>query len=278
MYRITFRISGKQERSLTRSLASAGIMDYFIETSGSICRLYLFSDSPDVPDAMNGLKPESVDESDELSWRHSWAAAFSGHELTCDIYVCAQGAPLPQRHYRHVIKIDPRDSFGDGHHPTTRLCAMLLQNYLSSRANPEAYTMLDIGTGSGVLAVAAYILGIRMIELFDIDETAVDMARRNLLLNGISGIIPFRADIYTHIFMKQYDIITANLLTGLIEDNIGSINGALKAEGVLIVSGISAKWARLAIRLFKKNNLIILEHKKLEGWNGFLLKKLINNY
>ncbi|HPS58529.1 MAG TPA: 50S ribosomal protein L11 methyltransferase [Spirochaetota bacterium] len=273
MYKISFCISKKQEKSLTRNLASAGITSYFIENTGNINMLHVFTESTVLPGVLDGLVPLSVSVVNESTWMHAWAENFTGHELTDNLYAAAAGSPLPGKEYTHIITIDPRDSFGDGHHPTTRLCACLLQDYLLEQANPWNLAMIDVGTGSGLLAIEAYILGIRMIELFDIDELSVKMVEKNLQLNGITGLKPFVGDIYNFSFNKKYDVVTANLLTGLLEDNISSLAGALAMGGVMIISGISAKWTSLARRLIMQNNLIILKHKKLEGWNGFMLHK-----
>lgn len=273
VYRFTYRISKKQERVIERDLNSAGITAYFIESTGKTKQLNIFSESSDNPRELNGLDLISVEDDDESAWKNSWAENYTGHELTDNIYVIAPGFDPPLKKYRYVIQIDPRDSFGDGHHPTSRLCASILEEYISEKNNPGALAMIDAGTGSGLLAIIAYILGLRMIDLFDIDAASILMAEKNLNINGISGLKPVKGDLYTFRFEKKYDIITANLLTGLIEDNLSSLAGALNKDGALIISGISAKWTSLALQMIKRNNLNIIEHKRLEEWNGFLLKK-----
>lgn len=257
---------------MVRFLSEAGIVSYYIENNGTKNFLCIFSESGEFISLPGQIVPESIVNTDEASWLNSWAEKFKGYELTHDIYVTPEGAG-PSAQYEYVITIDPHGAFGDGHHPTTRLCAYMLQEFISRHENRAMLNMIDVGTGSGLLAVEAYILGVRHIELFDIDPTSVRMAAKNLHLNGAVGIEPFAADIYSYTFNKKYDIITANLLTGLIEDNISLLTGALDIKGVLILSGISRKWTSLVRRLIKRNNLVILEHKKLEGWNGFLLKK-----
>ncbi len=273
MYKTTFIISKKQEKVFTRDLNREGFTGYFVEKSGKNYYLNIFTESKLLPVVLEHVPPASIEEVDEQSWGHSWADGFNGHELTCDIYVSAAGMPQPAKEYRHIITIDPRGSFGDGHHPTTRLCAGLLQEYISQHADAGNFAMIDAGTGSGLLAITAYILGVRKIDLFDIDENSVLMAEKNLRLNNITGIKPDHGDIYSYNFSVNYDIITANLLTVLFEDNISRLVGALASDGVLIVSGISTKWSSLFKKLASKNNLFIVKHKRLEGWNGYLLKK-----
>lgn len=273
MYRFIYRITGKQEKSLARALKGAGIREFFVETSAKGNFLNVFSHSLEQPAVMDGFSLETVSEVSETSWGHQWAASYSGHELTPSIYVRASGSPLPVKQYRHVIEIDPRDSFGDGHHPTTRLCAQLLERHIASHASPGLLSMMDIGTGSGILVAVASVLGLRDIDCFDIDEQSVFMAERNLAINGITWVKPLVADIYTSEFARKYDVITANLLTALIEDNIDRMMAALAERGVLIISGVSNMWTGEVKRILKGKNIGITEHKKLEGWNGFMLTK-----
>ncbi len=92
-----------------------------------------------------------------------------------------------------------------------------------------------------------------------------------MVMNGFSHIIPFQDDIYTHQFRTKYDIITANLLTALIEDNLEKISSGLADDGKLIISGIGTRWTGEVIELINKTGLKIIQHKVLDGWNGFLL-------
>lgn len=273
MYHTKLIIAKNQQKKLTRKLTGARSLNYFIESSPGMYLIHIFSESPQLPVELNKYTILSCETDDDCKWRYKWAENFTGHELTGDIYVTVAGKPLPAPSYRHVIMIDPRDAFGDGHHPTTRLCALLLQEHIAQFADASNLSMLDAGTGSGLLSIIAYILGLRNIELFDIDENSVFMAERNLQLNGISGINPTAGDIYTRVLKSNYSIITANLLTAIIEDNFERLKCALADDGVLIVSGISTKWTYLLKRLIKRNKMVIVKHKKLEGWNGFLLKK-----
>ncbi len=263
-----------QEKELSSKLTASGISSFYVEITSDVRRLHVFLDSPEMPEPLKGLAHESVEEVGDTFWNEAWAASYTGHELTPGIYVRASGTDLPGKKFRHIINISPGRSFGDGNHPTTRLCAQLMEEYLAGADNPAELTMLDMGTGSGILAITGYLLGVRDIELFDVDEESIVMAEKNLLLNGIEGITPAQADLYTWGSKRSYDLITANLLTGIIEDNINRIKRAPGPDGVIILSGISKKWTRSMMRLFKKHKLFPVHHKKLEGWNGFLLKNI----
>jgi len=114
-------------------------------------------------------------------------------------------------------------------------------------------------------------MGVRDIELFDYDNDSVIKADKNLSLNGITGARASFQDLYTFSSSKKYDIITANLLSKIIEDNIEILKSLLKPDGSLILSGISSKWEKDMIVLFENSGLRIISHKKLEEWEGFVV-------
>lgn len=268
IYDIRRRDAGR----ISKRLAVNGINSFYIdEMEGcSILRIYL--DSPADIDSLLGLNAVSVSEADESAWLYRWADNYTGQAVTDDIYVIPPGIDRPPGEYRFIIVIDPYESFGDGHHPTTRLCSYLLEETIDRFKKPASLSFLDIGTGSGLLAVQAYMQGIRDIKFFDNDPPAVKKANENLTLNNINGYMAELADIYSFNTDKKYDVVTANLLSYLIEDNIEYMKSILKPEGSLILSGISDKWERYMIRLFTVKGFCIIKQKKIDEWNGFIIK------
>lgn len=274
MKELVFRISEDKEGDLSELLTDSGITAFYFEKTGNKTFLKVYIDNGIIPLCIESENLVSSSDIDPSSWIHTWGDSYKGEELTKDIYVLPTGVEPPGKKYRTVIEIDPYDSFGDGHHPTTRLCGELLEYFLknySGDVKAGELSMLDIGTGSGILSITAWVMGIRDIELFDYDPVAVEKAAKNLRLNGIDSLSPFEADIYKYSSEKKYDIITANLLSRLLEDNLCKLIGLLEEEGVLILSGISTLWTDELKSLFKKNNLEIVEHRIREDWNGFIL-------
>lgn len=131
-----------------------------------------------------------------------------------------------------LVIIQPSTGFGTGHHQTTRLCLELLQ-----RAAVSGRRMLDLGTGSGVLALAAWRLGAAEVEAIDYDEDALVNARENLRLNGVDSQITVRAADLRSAQIEPADIVTANLTGALLVSEAARIRALVKPDGELILSG-----------------------------------------
>jgi ribosomal protein L11 methyltransferase len=134
-----------------------------------------------------------------------------------------------------LVVIQPSTGFGTGHHQSTRLCLELLQ-----RAGVAGRHMIDLGTGSGVLALAAWRLGAASVEAIDNDEDALINARENLRLNGVDSQIAIRqADLRTT-SIEPADVVTANLTGALLISHADRIRGLAKPGGQLILAGFLA--------------------------------------
>ncbi|HPF05397.1 MAG TPA: 50S ribosomal protein L11 methyltransferase [Spirochaetota bacterium] len=267
-----FEIPESREELLTVQLTESGFTSFYFEKSGQKNFLKIYLRDNDLPAILLNETPISSSDVDPSSWSRVWGENYNGSELTENIFILPSGVTPPDKKYKTIIEIDPFDSFGDGHHPTTRLCGMLLEEILNGGNNAASLSMLDIGTGSGILSIAAWIMGIKNIDLFDYDSVAVEKASKNLKLNGINSLSPFTDDIYKFTSDKKYDIITANLLSRLIEDNMIKLISLLKPEGKIIVSGISTKWTEQMKKVFSANGFQIIKHRVLEEWNGFILE------
>jgi ribosomal protein L11 methyltransferase len=139
-----------------------------------------------------------------------------------------------------VIVIQPSMGFGTGHHATTRLCLLALQ-----REELAGRTVLDIGTGSGILAIAAARLGARRAVGIDHDPDAIQAARENLALNPDAAGVTFEVLDFTEVRLKPdatnaADIVIANLTGALLAREARRILGAVRPDGRVIVSGLLA--------------------------------------
>jgi len=132
----------------------------------------------------------------------------------------------------HLVVIQPSMGFGTGHHETTRLCLRLLQDL-----DLEGRRVVDLGTGSGVLAMAAYLLGAREVEGLDVDEDALVSARESLALNGLTGRVALRrADLQAD-RIEPADVILANLTGALLIAQATLLVGLARPGGRLVLSG-----------------------------------------
>jgi len=142
---------------------------------------------------------------------------------------------------RDVISIPAALAFGTGDHETTSTCLRLLVDLANEhKKNNKEWSLCDIGTGTGILAIAAKILGSTIVECFDFDSTAIDIAKRNFLRNKTADIFIYEADLFEWEPKKKkyWDIITANIFANVLNANLSKIFNALAPGGSLILSGI----------------------------------------
>lgn len=170
---------------------------------------------------------------------------------------------------RVVLDIEPGLAFGSGSHETTRLCLAALENHITSESS-----VLDIGCGSGILSVAALLLGAKNAVGVDIDALAVKTARENALKNGFdsSRFVALEGDLAEKVSGK-YDVVAANIVADIIIKLCEDVHKYLSDEGVFIVSGIIDTREQDVLDAFEKHNLKITARHCDKGWLCFELKK-----
>jgi ribosomal protein L11 methyltransferase len=161
-----------------------------------------------------------------------------------------------------VIELDPGMAFGTGLHPTTRLCLVMLEKYVT----PDC-SMLDVGTGSGILAIGAAKLGAAFVDARDIDPIAVETAQKNIAASGLTGTIQVtRASIAVEPNPRQFDIVTANIFADTIAELAPALIQHLKPSGVFIASGILVERAYLVERAMGEQDMELVEKLQEEDW------------
>ena len=158
-----------------------------------------------------------------------------------------------------VIVIEPSMGFGTGHHATTRLCLAALQ-----RIDLQDRVVLDIGTGSGVLAIAARLLGAREALGIDNDADAIQAATDNLALNPDVGAVRFEAVDLRDASLRPADIVTANLTGALLIRAAPLLRAAVQPGGTLVLSGVLAEEREAVVRALEPARLLWEDAE--EGW------------
>ena len=133
-----------------------------------------------------------------------------------------------------VVEIEPSRGFGTGHHQSTRLCLVLLQS-----RTLESRTVIDVGTGSGVLAIVAARLGAQFVQAIDVDPDAVENARENIVRNGVGGQVDAHVRDFTEEPMDVADVVTANLTGTLLARHGRALGALVRPGGSLIVAGFT---------------------------------------
>jgi len=144
-----------------------------------------------------------------------------------------------------TVVIEPAMGFGSGHHATTRLCLGALQ-----RVDLQGRRVLDVGTGSGVLALAAARLGAAAVLAIDVDPDALANARGNAVLNGAPRNVEFRQADFRQEAGLQADVVVANLTGGMLAAGAADLDRTVAGAGVLILSGITAEERDVVYRAF----------------------------
>jgi ribosomal protein L11 methyltransferase len=164
------------------------------------------------------------------------------------------------------LVILPSMGFGTGHHATTRLCLAALQAMDLTNA-----VMLDVGTGSGVLAIAADRFGARRAVGIDNDADAIHAARENLTLNPDARNVEFECADVTTYTLPQADVVTANLTGALLVRAAAALLSAVRSGGTLILSGLLADERDEVVGAFAP--AIVTWEREEEGWVGVMMKK-----
>ena len=220
---------------------------------------------------MEGLKRDldlsyriSYKEIDEQDWAHAWKAYFWPQKISSNIVVKPTWRDYQATNKEVVIELDPGMAFGTGTHPTTALCVSLLERHLK---NGDLF--LDVGTGSGILMIAAAKLGASKVCGIDKDEMAVNIAASNLRLNGIS---PQQFQVKVGNLVEEtneiYDVIAANILTHVILDLLTDIRQVIKNGGIFICSGIIQKHEEKVVASMQKIGFEILDVYSKEEWRA----------
>ena len=161
-----------------------------------------------------------------------------------------------------VIRIDPSMAFGTGTHPTTALCLSMMEAYLK-----EGDDVLDVGTGTGILMIAAAKLGAEMVVGIDKNEMAVEIARENLMLNNIEEErFQVMAGNLLEGVRKRFDMVVANILTETIVDLLDDIGKVLKKSGIFICSGMIERNTHRIVSKMKRLDLEVVETRTKEYW------------
>jgi ribosomal protein L11 methyltransferase len=166
----------------------------------------------------------------ETNWNELWESNFS--PVVVDEFVTVRANFHPSlQHTRHEIIITPKMSFGTGHHATTYMMIEQMQhiNFIDK-------TVLDFGTGTGVLAILAEKLGARAVLAIDNDSWSIENAGENILVNQCQKIGLHKAD--TADLAQQFDIILANINKNVILDNFSLLARHLAKDGIILLSGL----------------------------------------
>lgn len=211
------------------------------------------------------LESQSLAEED---WADNWKKYYEPTRISHDLTIVPSWTDYEASPGEKVIRLDPGMAFGTGTHPTTKMSLFALEQVLRG-----GETVIDVGTGSGVLSIASSLLGAGEIFAYDLDQVAVRVAQDNIDLNqGTANIHVGTGDLLRGV-TQEANVIVANILADILIHLTEDAYRLLKDEGYLIMSGIiSDKWD--LVRTSAEGAGFFLETHMIQGeWNACVFKK-----
>lgn len=202
----------------------------------------------------------------EEDWANNWKKYYKPTKIGSNIVVKPIWEDYEKSNDEIIIELDPGMAFGTGTHETTRMCVEAMESYVK-----KDMTVFDIGTGSGILAIAASKVGAKSVVGVDLDPVAVDSARENIKFNNIDNISILEGNLIDVVEGKA-DIVVANIIAEIICLLTEDIKKVLKEGGLFITSGIIHDRCDMVIDKLKEEDFEIIKINKDGEWNCIIAK------
>lgn len=231
---------------------------------------YLAAVGPEFPDFV--FRAPAVNYLREEDWANNWKEHFKPSHIGTRLVIKPTWEEYPAQLGEIIIELDPGMAFGTGTHPTTRLCLESLERIFfreppfDKGGQSVPADILDVGTGSGVLAIAAIKMGASRVLGVDIDPGAVEVARQNLEQNRIGNAAQVSTEPLEEI-AGTFDIVLANILAEELVRLAAELVGKLRTGGVLILSGILTEKEELVTAGFSPFPLTLMEITREAEWS-----------
>jgi len=199
-------------------------------------------------------------------WAESWKRHFRTLNIGDRLVIRPSWITDPPPRDCPLVVLDPGLSFGTGQHPTTFYC---LEELVSGRKEGTRQSFLDIGSGSGILAISAAKLGYAPVDAHEIDPDAVRIAQANVVSNRVGDRVKIRcSDLLKMQSAKRYDVICANLIFDLLIEAGARLIGFLKPEGLLVLAGIlRSQFERVAAH-YRAMGMVLIRTKSEGEWQS----------
>jgi ribosomal protein L11 methyltransferase len=236
---------------------------------------FLEKPSLDFFDAIKKLDSQiswSTFEEPHQDWLEEWKKGFKAFPLTSQVWVVPSWLEKPAEAKMQIL-IDPGMAFGTGTHATTQMAAHFISKF--AEKHPELTKqaqMIDVGTGTGILAMLAQLLGFKKVTGIDVDPESRRVSRDNIKLNQLE-MIQITDQLIEEVH-ETYDVVMANIIDGVLVQIRDELLKALKPNGHLFVTGILVERESYFFTDFiEKGNLQVIRRLENDEWIGFWLKR-----
>ena len=212
----------------------------------------------------------SVETFNDQDWATSWKRFFTPVEIVPGLIIKPSWEEYPAREGERVIEMDPGQAFGTGQHASTRMALSLLTRSL---ARHPADRMLDVGTGTGILAIAAALYDVRRVVAIDNDPEAVRVAEENSVNNHVSGAVMVSGMDIADVRGK-FSMIAANIVHDVLVSMAPHLQKLLAPAGRVVLAGIlKGEQEENCIRMYKGLGLQVIDTMHEEEWAALLLQR-----
>ncbi|MBE6572863.1 MAG: 50S ribosomal protein L11 methyltransferase [Ruminococcaceae bacterium] len=209
---------------------------------------------------------------DDEDWFNSWKRFYHPLKIGEHLKIVPMWEDYEPEEGEIVVKMDSGMAFGSGTHETTRLCATLIEKYMEKDMH-----VLDVGTGSGILAICESKLGAKDINAYDIDPIAVRVALENAEKNDVHNIKCGVSDLLKDVDMSggAYDFISANIVAEIIIRMTPDLARVTKIGSLVCVSGVIEEYANDVIECMEKHGFAIVDIMTDNDWKGIVFKRVL---
>ncbi|MBR1561344.1 MAG: 50S ribosomal protein L11 methyltransferase [Clostridia bacterium] len=205
----------------------------------------------------------------EEDWTESWKKAFKPFRLGGHMVVKPSWEEYDAQPGDHIIEIDPGMAFGTGTHETTGMCVELVEKYVK-----PGDAVIDIGTGTGILAIAAAHMGAKQVLATDLDAVAVRVAKENVAVNGFAEVIEVRCgDLLEAVDADPADVVIANIIADVIIGLAAPVKPYVKDGGVFICSGIAVNRLEDVLAALADAGYAVLDTRVKGEWSAVACRK-----
>ena len=210
----------------------------------------------------------SVTRVQDEDWANIWKAYFHTDKVGERVVIQPSWEEYEQEEGEVVLRLDPGAAFGTGTHPTTAMCLRAMERLIK-----PGMTVFDVGTGSGVLAIAAAKLGAKEVRAVDYDATAVRVARENIEANGVADVVSTAESDLFSALPGRAGLVTANLIADLVIRLLPDLGAHLETGGALLASGIIESRAQEVREAAETAGFFVAEDYEEKEWHAMVIRR-----